>query len=244
MKYVVCVPDGCADEPVDELGGRTPLEVAPHADPRRAGGAGRGRAGRGDPRRHAAGQRRRATCRSSATTPPASTPVGRRSRPPPWASRLRADQVAFRCNLVTVGDDGTMVDFAGGHPSDRGCRRGHHAVDAELAVGGDGSSSTRRRSTATSWWRRPTWAEAECVPPHDLTEQPAVAADRSRRRPPAPSVMDASARSCSPTSVWRRTRSGCGARAPSRPDAVVRGRLRGRRRSGHRRRPGAGPRAC
>ena len=28
MKYVVCVPDGCADEPVDQLGGRTPLEVA------------------------------------------------------------------------------------------------------------------------------------------------------------------------------------------------------------------------
>ena len=28
MKYVVCVPDGCADEPLDALGGRTPLEVA------------------------------------------------------------------------------------------------------------------------------------------------------------------------------------------------------------------------
>jgi 2,3-bisphosphoglycerate-independent phosphoglycerate mutase len=28
MKYVVCVPDGCADEPLDSLGGRTPLEVA------------------------------------------------------------------------------------------------------------------------------------------------------------------------------------------------------------------------
>ena len=28
MKHVVCVPDGCADEPVDELGGKTPLEVA------------------------------------------------------------------------------------------------------------------------------------------------------------------------------------------------------------------------
>ncbi|HKY13546.1 MAG TPA: hypothetical protein VJM33_01385, partial [Microthrixaceae bacterium] len=28
MKYVVCVPDGCADEPCDELDGRTPLEVA------------------------------------------------------------------------------------------------------------------------------------------------------------------------------------------------------------------------
>ena len=32
MKYVVLVPDGCADEPVAVLGGRTPLEAAamPH----------------------------------------------------------------------------------------------------------------------------------------------------------------------------------------------------------------------
>ncbi|MBV8303355.1 MAG: phosphoglycerate mutase, partial [Acidimicrobiia bacterium] len=32
MKYVVCVPDGAADEPLAELGGRTPLEAArmPH----------------------------------------------------------------------------------------------------------------------------------------------------------------------------------------------------------------------
>ena len=28
MKYVVCIPDGCADLPVPELGGRTPLEAA------------------------------------------------------------------------------------------------------------------------------------------------------------------------------------------------------------------------
>ena len=32
MKYVVLVPDGCADEPLAELDGRTPLEAAhmPH----------------------------------------------------------------------------------------------------------------------------------------------------------------------------------------------------------------------
>ena len=32
VKYVVLVPDGCADEPLPELGGRTPLEAArmPH----------------------------------------------------------------------------------------------------------------------------------------------------------------------------------------------------------------------
>ena len=28
MKYVVCVPDGCADEPIEALAGRTPLEAA------------------------------------------------------------------------------------------------------------------------------------------------------------------------------------------------------------------------
>src|SRR5205085_880605 len=28
MKYVIVIPDGCADEPVAELGGRTPLQAA------------------------------------------------------------------------------------------------------------------------------------------------------------------------------------------------------------------------
>ena len=28
MKYLILVPDGCADRPVRELGGKTPLEVA------------------------------------------------------------------------------------------------------------------------------------------------------------------------------------------------------------------------
>src|SRR6516165_10866000 len=28
MKYVIVIPDGCADEPQESLGGRTPLEAA------------------------------------------------------------------------------------------------------------------------------------------------------------------------------------------------------------------------
>src|SRR5882724_12643225 len=44
MKYVVCVPDGCADEPIDALGGRTPLEAA--AMPTLAALAARGEVGR------------------------------------------------------------------------------------------------------------------------------------------------------------------------------------------------------
>ena len=36
VKYVVFVPDGCADVPLDELDGRTPLEAGAHAAPRRS----------------------------------------------------------------------------------------------------------------------------------------------------------------------------------------------------------------
>ncbi|MEY2403325.1 MAG: 2,3-bisphosphoglycerate-independent phosphoglycerate mutase, partial [Acidimicrobiaceae bacterium] len=116
MKYVVCVPDGCADDPIDALGGRTPLEVA--SMPTLAALAARGEVGR------------------AAVIPPGLPPgsdVGNMSiigydpakyhtgRAPIEAAalglKLRADQVAYRCNLVTVGDDGTMLDFAGGHPS-------------------------------------------------------------------------------------------------------------------------------
>src|SRR4029079_18692413 len=46
MKYVVLVPDGCADEPIPELAGRTPLEAA--AMPRLAALAARARVGRAE----------------------------------------------------------------------------------------------------------------------------------------------------------------------------------------------------
>ena len=115
MKYVVCVPDGCADEPIDALGGRTPLEAAKM--PVLSALAARGEVGR------------------AAVIPkglPPGSDVGNMSiigydpaayhtgRAPIEAAalglRLRPDQVAYRCNLVTVGDDGTMLDFAGGVP--------------------------------------------------------------------------------------------------------------------------------
>src|SRR5437870_991123 len=116
MKYVVCVPDGCADEPVEALGGRTPLEAA--SMPTLQALAARGEVGR------------------AAVIPPGLPPgsdVGNMAilgydpaafhtgRAPIEAAalglRLGSDQVAYRCNLVTIGDDQTMVDFAGGHPS-------------------------------------------------------------------------------------------------------------------------------
>jgi 2,3-bisphosphoglycerate-independent phosphoglycerate mutase len=171
MKYVVCVPDGCADEPIDALGGRTPLEAA--VMPTLARLAARGELGR------------------AAVIPPGLPPgsdVGNMSilgydpakfhtgRAPIEAAalglRLRADQVAYRCNLVTVGDDGTMVDFAGGHPSSDSAAEAIAALDKEL--GGDGVAfhpGVQYRHIVVA---PADWADAECAPPHDLSDKPVV----------------------------------------------------------------------
>ena len=171
MKYVVCVPDGCADEPVAALGGRTPLQAA-HT-PTLDALAARGEVGR------------------AAVIPdgmPPGSDVGNMSifgydparfhtgRAPIEAAalglRLRPDQVAFRCNLVTLGDDGTMVDFAGGHPSTEDAA----AVVARLqdALGSDEITfhpGVQYRHIVVA---PKDWADAECVPPHDLSDKPAV----------------------------------------------------------------------
>lgn len=174
MKYVVCVPDGCADEPVEALGGRTPLEVA--SMPTLAALAGAGEVGR------------------AAVIPPGLPPgsdVGNMAilgydparfhtgRAPIEAAalgiRLRPDQVAYRCNLVTVGTDGTMLDFAGGHPDSAAAAEVIAALDAELGRGaGEGIEfhpGVQYRHIVVA---PADWADAECTPPHDLSDKPAV----------------------------------------------------------------------
>jgi 2,3-bisphosphoglycerate-independent phosphoglycerate mutase len=171
MKYVVCVPDGAADDPVPELDGRTPLEAA--AMPNLAALASRGEVGR-------------------AATIPAGLPPGsdvgnlsilgydpalyHTGRAPIEAAamglRLAPDQVAYRCNLVTVGPDGTMVDFAGGHPSSEAAAEVISALQEEL--GGDGVSfypGVQYRHIVVA---PDSWADADCTPPHDLSGRPVV----------------------------------------------------------------------
>src|SRR6478735_1725037 len=171
MKYVVCVPDGCADEPVPELGGLTPLQAAstPTLD-RLAARAELGRA---------------------AVIPPGLPPgsdVGNMSifgydpaqfhtgRAPIEAAalglKLRPDQVAYRCNLVTVGADGTMVDFAGGHPSTEAAAEVIKALDT--ALGGEGIEFHPGVQYRHIMVAPADWAEADCTPPHDLSDKPAV----------------------------------------------------------------------
>ena len=170
MKYVVCVPDGCSDEAVPELDGRTPLDVAHMPTLRKL--AKRSRIGR------------------AAVIPqglPAGSDVGNMSifgydpaeyhtgRAPIEAAslglKLSPDQVAYRCNLVTVGADGTMVDFSGGHPSSEQARPVIAALQREL--GGEVTFypgvEYRHIMVAPG-----AWHDADCTPPHDLTDKAAV----------------------------------------------------------------------
>jgi 2,3-bisphosphoglycerate-independent phosphoglycerate mutase len=182
VKYVVCVPDGCADEPLVELGRRTPLEVA--QTPVLDALAARGTVGR------------------AAVIPPGLPPgsdVGNMSifgydpatyhtgRAPIEAAalglRLAPDQIAYRANLVTVGDDGTMVDFAGGHPDSAAAAEVIAALDRELGGIVSFHAGVQYRHTMVA---PDSWLDATCTPPHDITGKPAL----YPTGPAAPALVD------------------------------------------------------
>jgi 2,3-bisphosphoglycerate-independent phosphoglycerate mutase len=191
VKYVICVPDGCADEPIDALDGRTPIEAA--STPALDALAARGEVGR------------------AAVIPPRMPPgsdVGNMSilgydparyhtgRAPIEAAalglKLRPDQVAFRCNLVEVGGDGSMVDFAGGHPSSEDAAEVIAALDATLGAAAGGEVEFHPGVQYRHIVVAPeSWADADCIPPHDLTGRPAML-PRGPAAPQLIELMDAS----------------------------------------------------
>ena len=173
MKYLVLVPDGCADEPLAELGGRTPLEAAhmPHL----ARLAARGEVGLAD---------------VIPTGLPPGSDVGNLSilgydpaeyhtgRAPIEAAAmgvdLAPDEVAYRCNLVTVDADGTMVDFAAGHVTSEQSHPIIAALDAALGDGRDGVRFHPGVEYRHLCVVPRDLGDADCVPPHDLTGRPAL----------------------------------------------------------------------
>lgn len=169
MKYLVLVPDGCADEPLGELDGRTPLEAA--RMPNLARLAASSEVGLAE------------------VIPPGLPPgsdVGNLAilgydpaeyhtgRAPIEAAAMGVElapgEVAFRCNLVTVTDD-VMVDFAAGHVTSEQSHVIIAALDDALGGGRDGvrfhpGVEYRHLCVVPS-----DFGDAECVPPHDLTGQ-------------------------------------------------------------------------
>ena len=71
-----------------------------------------------------------------------------------------------------------MVDFAGGHPSSEDAAAVIEALDDELGgvtVRFHPGVEYRHIMVAPA-----DWADADCTPPHDLTDKPVGVADRSR----------------------------------------------------------------
>ncbi len=174
MKYVLVIPDGCADEPQDSLGGKTPLQAAntPHMDAI----ANAGIVGQTD---------------NVPESMPSGSDVGTMSlfgydplkfhtgRAPLEAAaqgiELSPGDWAIRCNLVTV-EDGKMKSFTAGQISNE--------VGAELIT------LMQKQTCGSEHWKfypgvsyrnlliyrardgkAPFAEDTYTVPPHDITDQ-------------------------------------------------------------------------
>lgn len=173
MKYVVIVVDGMADEPVAELGGRTPLEQA-----------------KTDALDHMAARGILGLTRTIPRGLPAGCTVGTLSilgyDPARYYTgragveaagldvRLGPKDVAFVSNLVTLetpaGGVEVMRDFAGGHPSPAECRE--LVLDLGRGLGREGVEL----HPGASYRHLVVWRNGEShmrtCPPHDLTGKP------------------------------------------------------------------------
>jgi 2,3-bisphosphoglycerate-independent phosphoglycerate mutase len=121
MKYAIIIPDGAADEPLKELGGRTPLEAARTPNMDRVAREGRIGLVRTVPPGFESGSDVATMCLLGYD--PATYHTGR--APLEAAAQripLAASDWVFRCNLVTV-IDGVMKDHSAGGISDSEAKR-------------------------------------------------------------------------------------------------------------------------
>jgi 2,3-bisphosphoglycerate-independent phosphoglycerate mutase len=165
MKYVVLLGDGMADHPVDSLGGKTPLQAAykPNMDQV----AREGRSGLlktvpdgmlpgsdvanlsvmgYDPRRYYSG---RAPLEAAA-----------------MGVDLAEDDIAFRCNFVTVVD-GIMVDYSAGHITSEEGKELIKSLRPLVPTGRLYSGVSYRNLLVLK-----AGAPAICTPPHDILDRP------------------------------------------------------------------------
>lgn len=178
MKYVIVIPDGCADEPQDSLGGRTPLQAAriPHMDAlAQAGVVGR-------------------TDNVPAPLTPASdvatlslfgyNPLEVYTGRAPLETVAMGIQLgprdwAIRCNLVYI-ENGEMRDFTAGHISSEDGRELILALQKELggrevADGGVIEFHPGVQYRNILIWRArfsESWlADTRTQPPHDIPDK-------------------------------------------------------------------------
>ncbi|WP_094226794.1 cofactor-independent phosphoglycerate mutase [Methanolobus psychrotolerans] len=168
MKYVVLIGDGMADEPMEELGGMTVLQKANTSNMDYI--ARYGRAGLAqtvpeglhpgsdvanmsivgyDPKKYYSGR-----------SPLEAASMG---------VELEKDDVAFRCNLITIKDD-LISDYSSGHISNEEAKELIESIDSALGdekVRFYPGISYRHLMVA----KKGLGANTECVPPHDVIDE-------------------------------------------------------------------------
>lgn len=173
MKYAIVIPDGCADEPQESLGGRTPLQAAhtPNMDAIAAAGV----VGRANnvPESLPAGSD--VATLSLLGYDPMSHYTGR--APLEAAAQgieLGADDWAIRCNLVTVQDQ-VMKSFTAGHISTEEATA--LLTTAQEKLGGGrlefrpGVSYRNLLIYRGAGETAPFGQDTRTTPPHDLTDK-------------------------------------------------------------------------
>lgn len=171
MKYAVLIGDGMADYPIEDLGGKTILQAA--STPAMDSIAARGKAGlaRTVPEGFPPGSD--VANMSIIGYDPAVYYTGR--APLEAASMgvaLAADDVAFRCNLVTI-ENGLVKDYSAGHISSDEAKTLIETLDSELRTEElkfYPGISYRHLLVA----RRNRGIDTECTPPHDVTGERAA----------------------------------------------------------------------
>jgi 2,3-bisphosphoglycerate-independent phosphoglycerate mutase len=175
MKYVIVIPDGCADEPQESLGGKTPLQAAhkPHMD--RV--AREGVVGRSNNVPEPLTPASDVATLSLFGYDPLVVYTGRAPlETAAMGIALGPEDWAIRCNLVTV-EDGALRDFTAGHITSA---EGRPLIEALQAALGD----PRREFHAGVSYRNilvyrpapgeqaPFSPETRTQPPHDIPDRP------------------------------------------------------------------------
>lgn len=172
MKYIVIVPDGAADYPLEELGGKTPLQVAHTPNMDFLASNGLTGAVRNIPKGLPSGSD--VANLSILGYDPRNFYTGRAPlEAVSMGLTLSKNEIAYRCNLVTLrfGDKKQilMEDYSAGHISTDEAKILIEEIDKKLG------NESLRFYPGVSYRHIMLWKggteDVECTPPHDITDK-------------------------------------------------------------------------
>lgn len=170
MKYIVLVPDGASDYPLEELNGKTPLQAAkkPNMDFLAQKGI------TGTVKTVPEGMEPGSDVANLSLFgyDPLKYYTGR--GPLEAANRgifLKSDETAFRCNLITASDE-LIFDYSAGHISTEEAKVLIEALDEKLA------NESIRFYSGISYRHlmiiKGDFSQTQCTPPHNVVGEPLV----------------------------------------------------------------------